>query len=248
MRTTFQLLKKELLSLFTTPIATILLFVFLLVNGYIFWILVTALNDPRVQVESSVMQLFFGGTLFFWFLVILVSSVVTMRLFSEESRQGTLELLMTSPVRESEVVCGKFCAAFLFYVFLWIPTLAYPLLLKQYSSLDWGPIWSGYLGVLLLGALFNAIGLFTSTLTKNQIIAAVLSFTFSLGLFSLSFLEFFIPLPEWGRIFNYVNMLDHMDNFGKGVLDSRILTYMISLTVFFLFLTVKRLGLRKQNG
>jgi len=248
MRTIFLLLKKEFTTLFTMPIATILIFVFLLVNGYTFWILISALNDPRVEVESSVMQLFFGGTLFFWFLVILISSVVTMRLFSEESRLGTLELLMTSPVRESEVVIGKFFAAFLFYLFLWIPTLAYPLLLNRYTPLDWGPIWSGYLGVLLLGALFNAIGLFTSTLTKNQIIAAVLAFTASLGLFSLSFLEFFMPVPEWGRVFGYFNMLDHMDDFSKGVLDSRVWVYNISLTVFFLFLTIKSIGVQKQNG
>lgn len=245
MRTIAVLAKKELFSLFTLPATYILIFAFLLLNGYTFWILLSALNDPNVHVESSVMQLFFGGTLFFWFSVLLIVSVVTMRLFSEEKKNGTLELLLTAPVRNAEVVLGKFLGAFLFYVLLWIPTLVYPMLIERVASLDWGPVLTGYSGVLLLGFLLNSIGIFASSVTENQVIAAVISFFIAVLLFSFSFFEFFIPVPEWQKAFAYVNMLAHFDDMGKGIIDSRIWAYYGSLSLFFLVLTVKTAGSRK---
>lgn len=248
MKTIWILARRELLSYFCSPVAYVLLFVFLLVNGYTFWILLSALNDPRAQLNGAVMQIFFGGTFFFWLTVILIAAALSMRLFAEENRNGTLELLMTAPVRDTEVVLGKFCGAFIFYAILWIPTLIYPVLLSFYGQPDWGPIACGYLGCLLLGAVFLSIGLWTSTLTQNQIIAAVLSFALSLILFSLSFLEFFIPIPEWRPVFNYVNLIGHFDDFGKGVLDTRVFIYYGSLIVFFLYLTLKAVESRKWKG
>lgn len=245
MKTVWILAKRELLSYFCSPVAYVLLFVFLLVNGYTFWILVSALNDPRTTVNGAVMQLFFGGTFFFWFDVILICTVLAMRLFAEENKNGTLEVLMTAPVRDTEVVFGKFLGAFLFYALLWLPTVIYPALLFRYAAPDWGPIASGYLGVLLLGALLLSIGLFTSSLSKNQIVAAVIAFTVSFLLFSLSFLEFFIPAPEWKGAFGYVNMITQFDDFGKGVIDTRTLVYYLSLTLFFLYLTLKAVESRK---
>lgn len=245
MRTAWVIARRELISYLCSPIAAVLLVVFLLVNGYTFWILLSALNDPRSQVNGAVMQLFFGGTLFFWFLVMLMSGALTMRLFAEEKKQGTYELLMTAPVRDGEVVFGKFLGAFLFYALLWIPTLVYPLLLSRYAALDWGPIACGYLGSLVVGALFLAIGQFASALTKNQIISAVVAFTICLLLFSLSFLEFFLPLPQWRGVFGVLNLVAHLDDFGKGVIDTRILVFYSTLILFFLYLTLKGIESRK---
>ncbi len=246
MRAFWVLFKKELMSLFLMPVAYVLGFVFLLVQGYTFWILVAALNNPGVQVEQSVMQLFFGGTFFFWILVILLASVITMRLFAEEKKSGTFDLLMSAPVRLIELVLAKYLAPLFFYGMLWLPTLCFVLVLDHSVSLDWGPVVTGYLGVFLLGALFHAVGLFASSLTQNQIISAVLCFGLCLLLFSLSFLEFFVIKPEWSAFFNSVNMMGHMDDFGKGILDSQIITYYLSLTALFLFFSLKVLKFQSQ--
>lgn len=245
MKSAWAIARRELLSTFCSPVAYVVAFVFLLVSGYTFWMLLSALNNPRALVNGAAMQLFFGGTLFFWLNVIVITAALTMRLFAEEAKSGTLELLLTAPVTDGEVVLGKFLGAFLFYLMLWLPTLVYPAALGFVSSPDWGPVACGYLGVVLLGALFLSIGLFASSLTKNQIIAAVLAFTACVALFSLSFLDFFVPLSGWKPVFNYVNMIGHFDDFGKGVVDTRVLAYYGTLTGFFLFLAWKRLQYAK---
>lgn len=240
------LFKREITSLFLAPIAYVLMFVFLLIQGYTFWILVSAMNNPGLKVEQSVIQLFFGGTFFFWISIILVASVVTMRLLSEEKKNGTFELLMTAPVRLFEVVLGKYCAACFFYFVLWLPTFLFVSVLVSFSSLEWGPILTGYLGIFLLGCLFMALGLFASSLTENQIVSAVLCFGLSLLFFSLSFLEFYVEQSSWGYLFNYVNLLEHMNDFGKGILDIQVFIYYGSLIAFFLFFSIRVLQFQRE--
>ena len=141
---------RELRAYFFSPLAYVVLTFFLLVNGYVFWLIVSYLNDPRAQAGALPL---FGQTIFFWLVLLFVAPVLTMRLLSEERRSGTIEMLMTAPVTETQVVLGKYAAALGYYAFLWLPTLVYVWVVAHFGSVDPGPVLSGYLGVLGIGAL-----------------------------------------------------------------------------------------------
>ncbi|MDP8248277.1 MAG: ABC transporter permease [Candidatus Tritonobacter lacicola] len=245
MRNVLTMFGRELRSYFYSPIAYIVLTVFTLINGYTFWLIVAALNNPRFPVEGSPMQFFFGGTIFFYLTLSLIASVVTMRLLAEEKKSGTIEVLMTAPVRDTEVIAAKYLSALAFYAILWLPTLAYVAILKTQSSPDLGPVASGYLGSLLLGAMFLSIGAFASTLTKNQIVSAVFTFIVLTMIWTVGFLDGIFEDPAWKALISYVNVFRHFDNFGKGIVDTRALVYYLSTALFFLFLAVKVIDSRK---
>jgi ABC-2 type transport system permease protein len=172
--------------------------------------------------------------------------VITMRLLAEERRSGTIEVLLTSPVTEGQVIAGKFLAAFLFYVVLWLPTLIYVVLLKQHSSIDLRPVMAGYLGVLLVGFLFLAVGTFTSTLTNNQLIAAIIAFATLIALFSIGLVEQLLVSSSVVReALGYMNLWTHMDDYAKGIIDSRHVVYELSVGLLFLFLAAKSLEVKK---
>ena len=237
-------LTRELRSYFFSPLAYIVAALFLAVNGGVFWIIVSYLNDPRAPAGAP-LELFFGQTIFFWVVVIVITLALTMRLLSEERRSGTIEMLMTAPVSEGQVVTGKFLASFLFYTFLWLPTLVYPALLAYHSEVDWGPVASGYLGVLGIGALFLSVGVFASSLTRSQLIAAILTFALLIPLFTFGILENLVNDPVLKDTFAYLNLWQHMDEFAKGVVDTRHLLYYLSAVVLFLFLAARSLEARK---
>jgi ABC-2 type transport system permease protein len=220
------------------------LLVFLIYKGYTFWIILEFLNQPTAT-HGAVMRYFFGGTIFYWLLIIFLISIITMRLLAEEKRSGTIETLMTAPLKEIEVVVGKYLAALFFFIFLWVPTFFYVFILKKYADPDLGPILSGYLGNFLLGAFLISVGVFTSSLTRNQIISAVLSFLILGMLFSIGILEFITMNPKYKEFLGYLNFWHHMEDFGKGIVDTRYLVYYISMTIFFLFLSVRTLEKRK---
>jgi len=165
--------------------------------------------------------------------------VITMRLLAEERRSGTLEVLLTAPVSEGQVVMGKFLAAFIFYLFLWLPTVVYVVILKQYAAIDLYKVASGYLGIALLGVLFAAVGLFTSAFTRNQIVAAIFAFAVLVVLFSVGLMEQLTTNPALKGVLGYMNLWDHMDDFARGLVDTRRIVYQLSLAGLFLFLTVK---------
>jgi ABC-2 type transport system permease protein len=191
------------------------------------------------------LELFFGQTVYFWLVLLFVAPVLTMRLISEERRSGTIEVLMTAPVSEAQVVIGKYLAALLFYVFLWLPTLAYPAVLAYYSEVDWGPVLAGYLGVLGIGALFLAIGLLASSLTRSQLVAAILTFAMLIPLFTFGLLENLFRDETLKQAFSYLNLWQHMEEFGKGIVDTRRLVYYLTTTVLFLFLSARTLEAKK---
>lgn len=235
---------RELRAYFFSPLAWVVLFFFLLINGFIFAMIVSFLNDPRAP-GGPPLELFFGGTLFFWLTLLFLGPVLTMRLVSEELRSGSIEVLMTAPVTEGEVVAGKYLAALTFYLFLWLPTLAYAGLIAWHSEVDWGPVASGYLGILAIGALFLAIGLFASAISKSQLIAAIITFALLILVFSFGLLETLLQGEVAKSVFGYLNLWNHMDEFARGVVDSRRLVYYASATLFFLFLTTRVLETRK---
>jgi len=132
-----------------------------------------------------------------------------------------------------------------FYLFLWLPTLLYVGIIARFSTVDWGPIASGYLGVAGIGALFLAVGAFASAVARNQIVAAVLTFVLLVFLFSFGLLENLINATLWKNVFGYLDLWQHMDEFSKGIVDSRRLIYYISASGFFLFLSARALAANK---
>ncbi|MBN1520933.1 MAG: ABC transporter permease [Candidatus Aureabacteria bacterium] len=244
MKTTWTIAKKEFSLYFYTPVAYVLAAVFYIINGLLFYFLLNAANRPEVQVEGSIMQYIFGD-IFFWITLFILVPVLTMRLISEERREGTLELLLTFPLNDFQLITGKFFGAFFFYFFLWIPTFIYVGILFLFQPPDIGPILSAFLGVLLVGAMFIAIGLFSSTLSENQIISAMVSFGIILGLFLVSAIETLLPPGIMRFVLQYLNFIRHLDLFKIGIIDTRHIVYFLSFILFFLFLSIRSLESRR---
>lgn len=237
-------LSRELRAYFFSPLAYIVMAVLLLVNGFIFWLIVSFLSDPRAAAGAP-LELFFGQTFFFWLILLFMTPVLTMRLLSEERRSGTIEVLMTAPITEAQVVLGKYVAALSFYIALWVPTLAYAGVIARYGAVDWGPVASGYLGIAGVGALFLAVGVLASAVTRSQLIAALLTFVILVPMFTFGLLENLVNNEIAKQVFGYLNLWQHMDDFAKGIVDSRRLVYYASATVFLLFLATRTLAVKK---
>ncbi len=246
MRKIAPLFAKEIRSYFYSPIAYVVLVVFLAFNGFIFFLIMSALNDPRMPREGSAMQLFFGGTIFFYLLLTVAASVITMRLIAEERKSGTIEVLMTAPITDWDLVLSKYLGAMAFYLFLWLPTISYVIVLRRYSEIDMGPVCSGYLGIVLFGGMSLAVGLLCSAVTRNQIVAAISSFVIITVLWTLGIFKSFAAGTLAQGFFSYVNILDQFfEGFSKGIVDTRVLVYYVSSIVLCLFLTVKLVESRK---
>lgn len=232
---------REVRAYFLSPLAYVIAFFFLVVNGFFFASMISVLVDPRAP-SGPPMGYFFGST---WLMLIVLGTVLPMRLLSEELRSGSIEVLMTAPITEGQVVAGKYLAALSFFSLLWVPTLAYAGILAHYGEVEWGPIAAGYLGLLLIGALFLAVGTFASAMTKSQLIAAVVTFAILVVLFLIGQLEQLASGEIWKNAFAYLDLGAHMDELGKGVVDTRRIVYYVSASLFFLFLTSRALEDRK---
>ncbi len=244
MRKTWAIVRRELIAYFSSPLAYVVMTAFLLMQGYIFYLIVSFLNNPQTP-SMTPLRLFFGGTIFFWLFLLFVVPVITMRLIAEERRSGTIEVLLTSPVSELQVVVGKFLAAMAFYIALWLPTILYVVILKRHSEIDLGPVAAGYIGVLLLGFLFLAVGTFASTLTDNQLIAAIIAFAVMVLLFSIGLVEQLMSSSVIKAALAHMNLWTQMDDFAKGIVDSRHVIYQLSTGLLFLFLAAKSLEVKK---
>jgi len=234
------LLNREIRAYFLSPVAWVVLFFFLLLTGFNFYAGVAALN--RGPSEVTVVEAFFN-TVFFWFGFVLVFPLITMRLFSEEYKMGTIEPLMTAPVRDSQVVLAKYCGALFFYVVLWLPSLLYFLVFTWVTQLQAagaaGPFIGAYAMLLLIGMFYLSVGCLASALTRNQIVAAVMSFSAITLLFFFGLLTFFIlnVTPALRETTAYFSALEHMSEASRGFLDTRPVVFYLSLTAFVLFLT-----------
>lgn len=234
------LLNREIRAYFLSPVAWVVLFFFLLLTGFNFYAGVAALN--RGPSEVTVVEAFFN-TIFFWFGFVLIFPLITMRLFSEEYKMGTIEPLMTAPVRDSQVVLAKYCGALVFYIVLWLPSLLYFLVFTWVTRLQAagaaGPFIGAYAMLLLIGMFYLSIGCLASALTRNQIIAAVMSFSAITLLFFTGLLTFFILsiTPALREMTAYFSALEHMSEASRGFFDTRPVVFYLSLTVFVLFLT-----------
>jgi len=234
------LIRRELGVYFVSPIAYITLMVLLLITGLTFYVSVKGAVAMRAPGD-------FQGPLYAIDLVVIFSAaLVTMRLIAEEKGRGTIEILLTAPVSEAQVVLSKFVAAIALLIFLLVPTSGFAIILARYGSVDFGQVFCGYLGVLLLGASLYAIGLFISSLCTSQITAGILTFSVVILLLIANIGSPLMPETSvWREVLEYVNLGATMGDFMKGVVDSSRLVYLLSVTGFFLFLTTRLLETRR---
>jgi len=251
MRRFLTLLGREVKSYFYSPIAYVVLFFFLLLTGFNFYASVSLLN--RGPTEVTVIEAFFN-TVLFWFGFVLVFPLITMRTFADEFRMGTIEALMTAPVRDLEVVLAKYLGALFFYIVLWLPSLLYFVVfhaVSQGSAANAaGAYWGTYLLLLLMGAFYVAVGCLASSLTRNQIIAAVISFcAITLLFFSglLGFIEANMS-PALRDVVGHFSAIEHMGEFSKGIIDSRALVWYGTMTFLVLALTFQVFQYRKWRA
>jgi ABC-2 type transport system permease protein len=228
--------ERELASFFFSPIAYVALFAFLLASGGLFW------NDFQPG-QPAAMRTIFEWMV--WLLVVIVP-LLCMGLLAQEWASGTIETMMTAPVGEADIVLGKFMGSLAFFIVLLTPTLLYVLMLRIYARPDIGPIFSGYLGIILVGALFNAVGLFCSSLTRSQIVAAVSTAAI---LFVVTIVPWWASSsPQlssfWRNIANQGVFSRYVD-FSKGVIATSNLVFFVAVTAVFLFLTIKVLESRR---
>ena len=238
MRTIAALTRKEFRSYFHSPIAYIYLVVFLSFTSWFFFRGFFVMNVASMRAFFSLMP---------WVFLFLIPAV-TMRLWAEEQKLGTMEVLMTWPVREHEAVLGKFLAALgLLAVSL---VLTFPLAATVFlaGDPDPGPILTGYLGLLFMGAAYLAIGLFASSLTENQIVAFITGVFLTFTLFVIGEGFVVVALPSWlAPLFSWLGLGAHFSSIGRGVIDSRDVVYYLSVIFFFLYLNVLRLESRKWS-
>ncbi len=246
MRNLFTLIGKELHLYFISPVAYVVAMVFLAVSDFLFYLQVRGISElssrHMMQMQGEVPQLIVHEAIFIptfrnmSFVLLLIMPLLTMRLFAEEKKGRTSELLMTSPISITQIVFGKFFAAMLVYLLLLILSLHLPLVLSIVTEISWAPIFSSYLGLFLMGGVFLSMGLFASSLTENQIIAAVIAFGILIGLWIGGVSGANASESGIGEIAVYLSISKHLEGFIKGLISTRSLTYFISMTLLGLFL------------
>ncbi|MBI1803661.1 MAG: ABC transporter permease subunit [Ignavibacteriae bacterium] len=219
------ILRKELRSFFNSPVAYIVIIVYLILLGWFFTSNLFVYNLATLRTVFEMTP----------FLLLFFAPAMTMRLISEEKKSGTLELLITKPITESEIITGKFLAAWTLYFFTLLPTLSYYITLTILGSLDTGSVIGGYLGLLLVGAVFLAVSVFGSSVTENQVVAFIISLFIVFILFMLDKVLFYLPTSV-ATILEYISIDYHFSNIARGVIDSRDIIYYASavgLSLYF---------------
>lgn len=210
--------RKEFNAYFISPIAYIVIAIFLLITGWFFFATFFIFNQANLRTFYTLLPLVFA----------FVIPAITMRLISEEINVGSDEILLTMPVTFQDVILGKFLASVALVVAMLIPTFAYPLTVSLMGQLDWGPVIGGYVGAVFLAAAFSAIGLFASALTRNQIIAFIIALAICFTLTLLDKMLYFLPRSLLS-VFAYLGADFHFQNIARGIIDSRDLLYFVSL-------------------
>jgi ABC-2 type transport system permease protein len=249
MRVYYTLVRRELSSLFGSLIGYVIISAVLFLIGFSFTDLLERLDhsDPT---DMPITELFYQ-TYYFWYILLLASPLITMRSFALEKATGTFETLITTPITDTQVVLAKFTSCLIFHLLMWLPLLACVLIVRHYASdtsaFNLGTVAGTVLGIMLVGALYMAMGCFASALTRNQVVAAMLGFLLGMAVFILSFRSLF-GLPQTSlanRLLSYVSMMEHMQDFVRGIVDTRYVAFYVSLTACFLFLTLKAVESRR---
>jgi len=240
MRIILTLIKRELGVYFVSPIAYIILTAYLLVSGYFFFygginLFILYHLPANCEVIFEIIS----------FLTLFMPSFITMRLLAEEKNKGTIEILLTAPITEFEIVFSKYLASVLFYIILLVPSLFYILLLGTYSYPDYGEIVGGYISVVLLALVLLAIGIFISAICNNQISAGIITLVISILLLSFNLIGNIVKDKDLREILSYLNIQKHIETLRKGIVDTRDIIFMLSIVVLFIFLTVKIVKTRR---
>jgi ABC-2 type transport system permease protein len=248
MQSFLTLARRELAAYFLSFSGYIIIAAATFLAGQSLLVLITKLGPDASPLP--LVELFYR-TEFFWRIVLLATPVITMRLFALERSSGTFETLMTTPVNDLAVVLAKFSAALVFYVVLWLPMFGSLFVVQHFArqsgALEAGAVAGMYLGIVLLGAMFLAVGCFASALTRSQVVAAMLAFVLGVSLFALGYLAGpSRPDDPWPtRVLNHFALFDQMGDFARGVVDTRAVVLYVSLTFFFLFLTLRAVESRR---
>ena len=245
---------KELRAYFASPIAYIIIGLFALLFGWFFYMFLTVFIRQSEQMMqfggggANINQQMIRGVLQNAAVIILfVMPIITMRTYAEEKRSGTIELLLTSPVTDFQIIIGKFLGALGLYGAMLLVTVVYMAILFIYGNPEWRPVVAGYLGLLLMGGCFIAVGLLISSLTKNQIVAAVLTFAVFLMLWVINWIGDSSG-PTTQAIVSYLSITEHFDDFARGVIDTKHVVYYLSFITFGLFLTAKSVDSERWRG
>ncbi len=221
---TMHIFKREFKHYFVTPIAYIVIAIFLVLTGWFFFSTFFLYSQAELRNFFSLLPIIFS----------FIVPMITMRLFSEEYNVGSYEILVTMPVADPDIILGKFLAALAFIAVMLLPTVSYAISVSLLGDLDWGPVIGGYVGALLLGAAFCAVGLFASALTKNQIIAFIIGMIICFALTMVDKILFFLPESMLG-FFQFIGADFHFENVSRGILDTRDILYFLSVVFVALY-------------
>ena len=253
MRNILAIADRELRSYFASPIAYILIGFFLLPFGVFFYLYLNSFVKQGLQMAQ------YGGTMNInqqviryvlqnaSVIILFIMPMITMRTYSEEKRSGTIELLLTAPLTDLQIILGKFLGAMGLYAAMLAITLIHVGLLFVFGNPEWRPVVTTYLGLLLMGGCFVSIGLLISSLTKNQIVAGMITFGVFLMLWVINWIASFMG-PTAQQVLNYLSITDHLDDFTKGIIDTKHLVYYVSFITFGLFLTARSVDTERWRG
>jgi ABC-2 type transport system permease protein len=254
-RNTLAIAGKELRSYFSSPIAYVIIGLFSLLFGYFFYAYLNYFirsSEQMMQmgggqapnVNQQMISLVLQNSAV---IILFVMPMITMRTYSEEKRSGTIELLLTSPLTDVEIILGKFLGAMGLYVAMLAVTVLYIGILFWFGNPEWKPIVAGYLGLLLMGGTFISLGLLVSSLTKNQIVAGFLTFTVFLMFWIINWIGESSG-PTTREILNYLSITEHLNDFTRGIIDTKHVIYYLSFITFGLFLTAKSVDSERWRG
>jgi len=240
MRAFVAVYRREMLSLWVTPLAWLLLFVFLLLQGGSFYqILLHFAAAGNMSIDQGPIQAYFGQSLFLVLTLLIVCPALTMRLFAEERRSGTIEALLTAPVTAGQVVLAKYLATLTTYVLMWAPTLFYIAILRSTGHVDYRVVMSSYLGVIGIGAGYLAVGTLMSAMTRSQLIAMMFTALVIFGFLVLGIGERIFEAGPLRDLCAHVSVLSQVDELSKGIVDLRRLVFDGTVIVFPLFVATR---------
>jgi len=226
MENTAYIFRKEFKGYFVSPIAYIVITIFLVLSGWFFFSTFFLYSQAELRNFFTLLPVIFS----------FIIPAITMRLFSEELNTGSYELLLTMPVTSLDIILGKFLAAIAFVGLMLLPTISYAVMISFIGELDWGPVIGGYVGAILLGGAFSSVGIFASSLTRNQIIAFIIGMTICFTLTLLDKMLFFLPESILGTL-QFLGADFHFQNVSRGILDSRDIIYFLSIGFVMLYAT-----------
>jgi ABC-2 type transport system permease protein len=236
MKNTLTIAGRELISYFGSPVAYVVAAAFLAINGFLYGVIISGSKQADMSFVFSDMGI----------VLLFVIPGITMRLLAEEQRMGTIELLLTAPVRDWEVIVGKFAAAMALFLLMLVPTGLYVLFLMLWGHPDSSTILTGYVGIILVGAVFVSIGLLTSAITQNQLVAFLIAFVVSLILWLIDGLSSNFT-GTGGNVLTYLALQQHLSNFESGSVQSQDIVYLLSMTICALFLATRLLETRRYR-